>query len=118
MMKQQTHVTESEILRQKAEEQLKKKSSKTDSKLSETETLKLVHELQVHEMELEIQNEALVLAKVEADVATHKYIELYDFAQSGYFTLSNEGKIIGLNLKGSSMLGKERKKQINRQQNW
>lgn len=113
MKNPQTRVTEAAILRQKAEEQLKKKSSKTDSKLSETETLKLVHELQVHQIELEIQNEALVLAKVEADVATQKYIELYDFAPSGYFTLSNEGKIIELNLHVASMLGKERHRLIN-----
>jgi len=64
-------------------------------------------------IELEIQKEELVQANVEADVATHKYIELYDFAPSGYFTLSKEGKIIMLNIKGASMLGKERQRLIN-----
>jgi PAS domain S-box-containing protein len=96
-------------LRQKAEELLKKKSSGTASFLSEIETLKLIHELEVHQIELEMQNEELSLAKERAaELATEKYIELYDFAPSGYFTLSKEGEIIELNLSGASMLGKER----------
>ena len=53
-------------------------------------------------------NDELRLAKERAaELATEKYIELYDFAPSGYFTLSKEGNIIELNLIGASMLGKE-----------
>jgi PAS domain-containing protein len=111
--KPQTPLTEGEILRQKAEEQLKSKSTKTNSKRSEEDAQKLIHELQVHQIELEIQNEELVQANVYKGVATQKYIELYDFAPSGYFTLSKEGKIIMLNIKGASMLGKERQRLIN-----
>ena len=96
------------ILRQKAEELLKKKPLKTGSQLSEAEMLKLIHELEVHQIELEMQNEELMLANEQAEFATKKYTELYDFAPSGYFTLSKEGKIIELNLCGSQMLGKER----------
>ena len=54
----------SEILRHKAEELLSKKSTKTLSKLSEADSLKLIHELEVHHIELELQNEELNLAKV------------------------------------------------------
>jgi len=111
--KPQTPLTKSEILRQKAEEQLIKKSSKMDSKRSEEDFQKLVHELQVHQIELEIQKEELVQANVDEGVATQKYIELYDFAPTGYFTLSKEGEIIMLNFKGASMLGKERQRLIN-----
>ncbi|MDA3817015.1 MAG: PAS domain-containing protein, partial [Prolixibacteraceae bacterium] len=111
--KPQTPLTEGEILRQKAEEQLKRKSSKTDLKRSEEDAQKVVNELQVHQIELEIQNEELVQANVDEGVATQKYAELYDFAPSGYFTLSKEGKITMLNLKGASMLGKERQRLIN-----
>jgi len=97
-------------LRQKAEKLLKKKLLKTSSKLAEVDTLKLIHELQVHQIELELQNEELILAKEQAEVASEKYTELYHFAPSGYFTLSEEGKIIELNFRGAKMLGKERSK--------
>lgn len=107
-MKNTDNKSEAARLRQKAEELLKRKPLKTDSQISEAETLKLIHELDVHQIELELQNEELRLAKEQAEVATEKYIELYDFAPSGYFTLSKEGKIIELNLCGSQMLGKER----------
>ncbi|MCX6249351.1 MAG: PAS domain-containing protein [Bacteroidetes bacterium] len=80
---------------------------------SEAEILKLMHELEVHQIELEMQNEELIMARSAAQAATEKYTELYDFAPSGYFTLSKEGKIIDLNLCGSQMLGKERSLIIN-----
>ena len=96
------------ILRKKAEKLVKKKPSKTGSQLSEVEMLKLIHEMEVHKIELELLNEELTLAKEHLEVAAQKYAELYDFAPSGYFTLSKEGKIIELNFCGSQMLGKER----------
>ena len=98
----------SELLRQKAEELLKKKSSKTASPFSEVESLRLIHELEVHQIELELQNEELRRAWADAEVANDKYIRLYDFAPSGYFTLSGKGEIIELNLSGARMLGKDR----------
>ncbi|RKS13865.1 PAS domain-containing hybrid sensor histidine kinase/response regulator [Flavobacterium sp. 120] len=103
------------ILRQKAEELHQQKHSITDSKLSEVETLKLIHELEVHQIELEMQKEELILAKEEAEMAMQKYTELYDFAPSGYFTLTNSGKIAQLNLTGSQLLQKDRSKLINSQ---
>jgi two-component system, cell cycle sensor histidine kinase and response regulator CckA len=96
------------ILRQKAEDSLKIKPSKPASPLSEGDSLKLVHELQVHQIELELQNEELLLAKSAALYAANKYAELYDFAPCGYFTISNKDEIIELNICGSQMLGKER----------
>ena len=102
-----------ETLRQKAEVLLKKKSFKTTSLQSEADTLQIIHELQVHQIELEMQNEELSRAEVKADTAVRKYTELYDFAPSGYFTLSKEGKIVELNLKGASMLGEERQRLLN-----
>ncbi len=101
--------SDSEILRQKAEDFLKKKSSRKASQLSEVEMLKLIHELDVHQVELEMQNEELMHAKEQlAKAAADKYAELYDAAPSGYFTLSQEGEITEINLTGASMLGKER----------
>ncbi|MFV8327998.1 ATP-binding protein [Flavobacterium sp. ZS1P14] len=96
------------ILRKKAEELQKANQSKLSSALSEADTLKLIHEFEVHQIELEIQNEELIVAKEQAEIATEKYEDLYDFAPSGYFTLEKTGKIIALNLTGSQTLGKER----------
>jgi len=103
------------ILRQKAEEMLKKKGTKAGSQLSEGETLKLFHELEVYQIELEMQNEELMLIKSAAQEAADKYSALYDFAPSGYFTLSKDGEIIELNLCGANMLGKERSRFKNSQ---
>jgi len=101
--------SEAETLRQQAEELLSKKLAKPVNQLSEAETQKLIHELEVHQIELELQNQELVLAREQATIAADKYIDLYDFAPSGYFTLSRKGEIIQLNLLGAKMLGKERK---------
>ncbi len=108
-MKNAINKSKATMLRKKAEGLLKKKLSKKASDISEVTILKLIHELEVHQVELEIQNEELMQAKkrIEED-ATEKYTELYDFAPSGYFTLTKEGEIIELNLCGSQMLGKER----------
>lgn len=95
-------------LHQKAEESLKDKHLRSDSKLSETDNLKLLHELEVHQIELEMQNEELIEAKGAADEAVEKYTELFDFAPSGYFLLSKAGEILALNLSGALILGKDR----------
>ena len=100
---------DSTTLRQKAEIVYNKKLLKAGIKYSELDTVKLIHELEVHHIELEMQNEELAKAKIHAaELATQKYNELYDFAPSGFFTLSKEGLILELNLCGSKMLGKER----------
>jgi PAS domain S-box-containing protein len=102
-------------LREKAEELQKNKHLKLDSNLSEADTLKLIHEFEVHQIELEMQNEELIVAKENAEIATEKYADLYDFAPSGYFTLTKTGKVTALNLTGSQMLGKDRSRLINSQ---
>ena len=94
-------------MRQKAEELLKKKSSGTASPFSEVESLRLIHELQVHQIELELQNDELRHAQAVAEVANDKYFRLYDLAPSGYFTLSREGEIVELNLAGALLLDKD-----------
>ena len=112
-------------LRQKAEEHLKvNKSSKTSASdfsteltelgffkgtESETDPMRLLHELEVHQIELEMQNEELKLAVEKAATAT----ALYDFAPAGYFTLNREGIICQMNLSGANLLGKARSNLIN-----
>ena len=123
-MKNTYNKSESEILRQKAEELLKKKPSGTALQLSEADAMKLIHELEIHQFELKIQNESLSLHQVELEMQNkelssakeragtnaEKYIELYDFAPTGYFTLSKEGEIIELNYSGAEMLDKKRQR--------
>ncbi|MBK7212910.1 MAG: PAS domain S-box protein [Bacteroidales bacterium] len=70
--------------------------------------LKLIFELEVHQTELQLQNEELVLAKEAEREAANNYRELYDFAPVGYLTLSQDGRIQKLNLKCARMLGKDR----------
>ena len=108
MKKNNDNKSEAAILRLKAEKLLKKSSSEMVSKPPEADNLKLIHELQVHQIELEMQNEELLKAKKLAEAATLKATTLYDFAPSGYFTLACDGEIIELNLAGAKILGKER----------
>ena len=107
-MKNKVDISESENLRLKAEEHLQKKKSVSNKRLWSAEDLKLMHELEVHQIELEMQNEELLLAKENMELIKEKYIELFDFAPLGYFSLSTESKIIELNFSGARMLGKDR----------
>ncbi len=113
MKKQVQNLTEAQLLRQKAEDLYRKKISNVGAMSNESDILKLNHELSVHQIELEIQNDELIQAKEDLEVAVEKYIDLYDFAPTGYLTLSGEGQITGLNLCASKMLGKERSHLIN-----
>ena len=101
------------VLRKKAVELLKKKSLKRDLPLSEADALKLNQKLEVHQIELELQNEELIAAKAKIEHTNEKYTELYDFAPIGYITLSKEGSIINMNISGAQMLGKGRSSLIN-----
>jgi PAS domain S-box-containing protein len=102
-------------LRQRAEALIKKKPSKISPLDSDSELIKLAHELEVYQIELEMQNEELLLAANAAQSAAERYTELYDFAPAGYFTISREGVITELNLAGAQMLGKDRSMLINGQ---
>ncbi|MEY3872725.1 MAG: hypothetical protein RLZZ296_1720 [Pseudomonadota bacterium] len=75
---------------------------------------RLVHELQVHQIELEIQNEELTQTLTEVNSLRAKYLDLYDFAPVGYFTLDTKGNIVELNLRAAKMLGQERKLLVGR----
>jgi PAS domain S-box-containing protein len=81
---------------------------------SAADTRRQFHELQVHQMELEMQNFELQKARDENEVALEKYTDLYDFAPVGYFSLDESGRITEVNLTGAALLGVERSRLINR----
>ncbi len=97
----------SSSFREKAETQLGK-YPKIDPYLTESEARKLAHELEVHEIELEMLNEQLVLSNDETRIVSEKFTALYDFAPVGYFTIEHDGTICELNIAGAKLLGKER----------
>ena len=104
-----TNVEFQDLIREKAEEMLlNRKNLSTETPLSYIETLELIHELDVHQIELEMQNTELLLAKEKVEVSSQLYNELYDFAPSGYLSLNHIGEIIELNFSTAELLGKER----------
>jgi hypothetical protein len=113
MSKKDQNLTEAQILRQKAEAKLKEQQKKAENKVLESDTKKLLHELQVHQIELEMQNEELKEAYDTAEMALKRYTMLYDFAPMGYFTLDSDGSIRELNFTGADLLGEKRFTLIN-----
>jgi len=100
------------LLRKMAEKILDGRPNRLGFNLSPIETLKLIHELEVHQIELEMQNDELGLRneminkeKIVSQSATTKYSNLYDHAPTGYFVLTHEGEIIDLNLNAAKKLG-------------
>ena len=94
-------------LRNRAEKSLRKSSG--DLRESPVEDVqKLIQELRVHQIELEMQNEELRKSQVELAESRDKYSDLYDFAPIGYFTLDDKGLILEANLTGADLLGLER----------
>jgi PAS domain S-box-containing protein len=73
--------------------------------LSPEEALKLIHELRVHQIELQMQNDELRQAHAELDVTRARYFDLYNLAPVGYFIVSHEGRILEANLTGVNLLG-------------
>lgn len=93
---------------QKAEEYLKNADTSKAGAYTYEGVQKLVHELQMHQIELEMQNEQLREAEEQARINAEKYSALYDFFPAGYCSLNREGQISELNLAAAKMLGKER----------
>ena len=92
-------------LRKRAEEKARANEDKTLDTLSPEETRQLLHELRIHQIELEMQNEELSRAQAELEASRTRYFDLYDLAPVGYFTLSEQGLILEANLAGAGLLG-------------
>ncbi len=114
-MKNQIEKTSNSLVRKKAEESLKAKGSIIQNVDNKAEMQALVHELEVHQIELEMQNSMLEQAHKVAAEAVTKYRLLYDMAPSGYITLTPQGEIVELNIRAAELLGKDRFKLFNSQ---
>jgi len=99
-------------LRLRAEEHLRERHAETGPARTEADTQRLVHELEVHQIELEMQNAELRQTRDEMEAGLERYSDLYDFAPVGYLTLDREGTILEANLTSASLLGIERSRLI------
>jgi len=103
--------TASSRLRQQAEERLRI-TNEDMQHMSTSQIRRLVYELQITQIELQLQNEELQLAQVELETVRSRYQYLYDYAPVGYLTLAPDGVILEANLTAATMLNTERKRLI------
>jgi len=102
---------DAQLLRQRAEAQFNQQSASQADALSESWLLEIdqmVHDLQVHQIELELQNEELRQSHLALDSARARYFDLYDLAPVGYVTLHDDGLIAEANLTAATLLGVSR----------
>lgn len=95
-----------EMSREELARELEKLREVEQDKAREQE--KVLHDLQVHQVELEMQNRSLREAQSELEASRARFEELYDFAPVAYYTLDLKGCIQEVNLTGASMLGRDR----------
>ena len=92
-------------LRRRAEQTWSARTAGPRTVPTEAEALRLIHELEVHQIELEMQFEVLREANAELALERARYRELYDFAPAGYLTLDRHGTMLAMNITGASLLG-------------
>ena len=96
-------------LRRLAEEKAEALQTRLPESLSPEDAGRLIHELQVHQIELEMQNEELRRAQGELEASRARYFDLYDLAPVGYLTLGEQGPILEANLTAAGLLGLARR---------
>ena len=111
MTEKETRSGQAADLHRQAEEIAREKEAQSPENLeamSLEETQQTLHELRVHQIELEIQNEELRRAQVELEAARDRYFNFYDLAPVGYCTVSEKGLILEANLTAATLLGTAR----------
>jgi PAS domain S-box-containing protein len=101
-------------LRDRADEKLRTLEELELEALAPAEIQRLVHELHVHQIELEIQDEDLRCAQVELEASRARFVDLYDFAPVGYLTVSEAGLIVEANLTAATATGVSRSELVGR----
>ena len=101
-------------LRRRAERRLGDQPPKPALNPTATDSRRQLHELEVHQIELQMQNEELEAARSRLEALLEKYTDLYDFAPVGYLTLDRAGDIREANLAIATLLGIARSALINR----
>jgi PAS domain S-box-containing protein len=104
----QLAITPNAVQRQRAEERLRRNTALAPADvaaLSPAAIQNLMHELYVHQIELEMQNDELRETQMALEAARERYFDLYDLAPVGYCTISEQGLIVQANLTAANLLG-------------
>ena len=118
MIRRDEHTRHRTELRRRAENLAREKeaiSLKDQKVLSLEESRQMLHELRVHQIQLEMQNEELLRTQQEIEDVKTRYFDLYDLAPVGYCTINESGLILEANLTAASLLGIPRGELINSQ---
>ena len=104
------------LMRRQAEKRVQEEAGQTHAapRIREEDSLKLVHELKVHHVELEMQNAELCRIRAELELERDRYAELYDFAPVAYFAFDSGGVIREVNFAGAQLLGLEKRQLLNK----
>jgi PAS domain S-box-containing protein len=108
MTKKRSASLDAAALRRRAEARLREAKTKSVPVGTVADMQRLVHELQVHQIELEMQNQELLESRAQVEAGLERYTDLYDFAPVGYLTLGRDGMIRQANLTAAQLLGVER----------
>jgi PAS domain S-box-containing protein len=100
-------------LQKEADLYLSDKNLSDEGKVADNDIKRLFQELQVHQIDLEMQNDELRRAKVELEIERLRFSGIYDLAPVGYFIMDMTGKVEDVNITGATLLGKQKSKIIN-----
>lgn len=115
MKKARRGTTDAALLRHRAEDRIRmSRARKIESPGTAVTAQELIYELQVHQIELEMQNEELMKSRAEAEAGLEHYSELYNSAPVAYFTLAPDSMILQVNQTGMKLFGMERAQLVNR----